>query len=673
MAINTNTPAFGALAKRKMPPVVNPKTLIRPDSRDAENQTMSNISDIPNSYAETEPVIGEKEIAVAAETLQKYKTAKTNLENRIVSDEQWYRLQHWEALRKEKDQASKAVTPMPTSGWLFNSICAKHADAMDNYPEASVLPRERSDEESAKTLSSVLPVVLERADFEKTYSRCWDEKLKHGTGIYGTFWDNGLENGIGDIMITDIDILNIFWEPGISDIQKSRNLFIVALEDADLLEERYPQLRNKKADSVIDVAKYVYEDDVDTSGKSLVVDWYYKKRTPSGRNVVHYCKFVGKTLLYASENELFYKDRGYYDHGDYPVHFDVLFREKGSPAGFGYVSVLRDPQLYIDSLSGIILENAALSTKVRFLKKKSSEINEEQLLDNTQAIIDVEGDVDDRHIRQVQIQPVSGNVLSVLDMKVNELKETGANRDFNSGSTASGVTAASAISALQEAGNKVSRDIISASYRVFRNICYMSIELMRQFYDEKRSFRITGAAAQGGYSFVDFSNADIREQTTGLSNNGEPLIRKPIFDIVIKAQRKNPFTRASQNELAVSLYKLGFFNPERAQEALGAIELMEFEGKDGVAEQINKGQTMFNMCQRLMAQVDKMAAIIQSLTGEDMGIAGASSIRSPASKPSAVSGKVNSAVTSAQKPVSDYSKKMINRSTPNVSMQGGVR
>ncbi len=48
----------------------------------------------------------------------------------------------------------------PSSAWLFNAILNKHADAMDNYPEPVVLPRERSDEESAKTLSSILPVVL---------------------------------------------------------------------------------------------------------------------------------------------------------------------------------------------------------------------------------------------------------------------------------------------------------------------------------------------------------------------------------------------------------------------------------------------------------------------------------------------------------------------------------
>ena len=44
--------------------------------------------------------VGQKQIDEAAETLRKYKAARSNLENRIVEDEQWYELRHWETLRR---------------------------------------------------------------------------------------------------------------------------------------------------------------------------------------------------------------------------------------------------------------------------------------------------------------------------------------------------------------------------------------------------------------------------------------------------------------------------------------------------------------------------------------------------------------------------------------------
>ena len=255
---------------------------------------------------ENAPIITDKDVERGIDLLTKYKDGKSNLESRIVNDELWWELRHWEGIGQSKakrvDRSGKEVKstppqPKPTSAWLFNTIQNKHADAMDNYPEPVVLPREESDEQSAKTLSQILPVVQEYNHFEQVYSDNWWEKQKHGTAAYGVFWDSQKDNGLGDIEIRDIDLLNLFWEPGITDIQKSRNLFIVDLVDNDLLEKEYPELEGKQKGKVIDVKEYIYDDSVDPSEKSVVVDWYYKVKTPSGRTALHYIKFVGSTLL----------------------------------------------------------------------------------------------------------------------------------------------------------------------------------------------------------------------------------------------------------------------------------------------------------------------------------------------------------------------------------------
>ena len=86
---------------------------------------------------------------------------------------------------------------------------------------------------------------------------------------------------------------------------------------------------------------------------------------------------------------------------------------------------------------------------------------------------------------------------------VNELKEVSGNRDVSQGGTTSGLTAASAIAALQEAGSKLSRDMLKSAYRAFAKECYLIIELMRQFYDEQRVYRITGES--GGVEYATFS------------------------------------------------------------------------------------------------------------------------------------------------------------------------
>ena len=627
------------------------------------------------------PRIGEKEIARAIDILTEYKQGKAMLETRVVEDELWWELRHWEVMRRDRARTGKDtdVRPEPTSAWLFNSITNKHADAMDNFPEPVVLPREQSDEQSAKTLSSILPVVLEYNDFEQTYSDNWWEKLKHGTAAYGVFWDPEKDNGLGDIAIQEIDLLKLFWEPGITDIQKSRNLFIVELVDEDLLEQMYPEHKGHLGGSVIDVKEYIYDDTVDTSNKSVVVDWYYKRKNPAGQTILHYAKFVGTTLLYASENDPDYQELGWYDHGLYPVVLDVLFPEKGTPVGFGYVAICKDPQLYIDKLSANILENAMMTTRKRFFASDSTGINEEEFKDWSKPIVHVQGELDDRRLQEIVTQPLSSVYLDVMQLKVEEMKDTASNRDVNSGSTGSGVTAAAAIAALQEAGNKSSRDMIAASYRTHVQINSMCIELMRQFYDETRSFRITGNTP-GSYRFEEFNNAAIRDQPMPTAYPGqETVYRRPIFDVKIKAQKKNPFSRMEQNERAKELYGLGFFNPERAQEALGALEMMEFEGIDKVREQVQQGQTLLNICQQMSQQMDQMALLLQALTGKDMGVgaepqgSGNSQGGSrPAGRSAGGGSGLASAVTQAQTPMTDYGTRLAARSTPNMNARSSA-
>ena len=616
---------------------------------------------------ENAPIITDKDVERGIDLLTKYKDGKSNLESRIVNDELWWELRHWDGIGQSKakrvDRSGKEVKstppqPKPTSAWLFNTIQNKHADAMDNYPEPVVLPREESDEQSAKMLSQILPVVQEYNHFEQVYSDNWWEKLKHGTAAYGVFWDSQKDNGLGDIEIRNIDLLNLFWEPGITDIQKSRNLFIVDLVDNDLLEKEYPELEGKQKGKVIDVKEYIYDDSVDTSEKSVVVDWYYKVKTPSGRTALHYVKFVGSTLLYASQNDPEYRERGFYDHGMYPVVLDVMYPEKGTPIGFGYVAICKDPQLYIDKLSANILENAMMATKKRFFVSDSTAINEEEFLDWNRPMVHVNGELGDQRVKEIVTQPLSDIYVTVAQMKIEEMKDTAANRDVNSGGTTN-VTAAAAIAALQEAGNKASRDMIAASYRAYTQINTLCVELMRQFYDVSRSFRITGEGNE--YQFVTFDNSGLQDQVTGLDTLGNEMYRRPVFDLKIKAQKKNPFSRMEQNERAKELYSLGFFAPENAQASLIALEMMDFEGIQTVREKVMQGQTLLNMVMQMQQQLTMITGAL--MPQEETRQTGGNNTGGGEAE---AHSELASGIMEAQTPMTGYGQALAKRSVPSV-------
>ena len=574
----------------------------RPEAQDEAQRMMAMrqgslpspaVAGVQDGFSALAARIGVEQIREANNTLQKYKQGKANLEQRIIDNEQWYKLRHWECMRDKKQQVQ------PTSAWLFNSLANKHADAMDNFPSPNILPREEGDKGEAEMLSSIIPVILEQNDFEETYDNVQDYRLKSGTGVYGIFWDNEKMNGLGDISILKADLINLFWEPGITDIQRSRHLFHVELADNDLLEQEYPQLRGKLSSSSIDLSKYVYDDTVDTSTKSAVVDWYYKKRQ-NGRNVLHYCKYVNDVVLFATENDPEMAERGWYDHGMYPFVFDPLFSMEGTPCGFGYIDVGKDTQAYIDRANQAIMQNMLANAKPRHFIRSDGSVNEAEYADITKDFIHVDGSLGQDSILPVQGKPLNNVYIQVLHDKIDELKETTGNRDISTGGTTSGVTAASAIAAMQEAGSKLSRDHNKASYRAFRKVVLMVIELIRQFYDLPRCFRIIGE--NGTARFVEYSNANLQPQMQGIEMGVDMGYRLPLFDVEITAQKASPYSKMSQNELALQFFGAGFFNPQMSDQALACLEMMDFDRKQGIMQRIAQNGMMYKAAMMMMQQ-----------------------------------------------------------------------
>lgn len=544
-------------------------------------------------------VITTERLADASQTLRKYRDGKQRYDARIVENERWYRQRHWDVIPADNSRVVK-----PSSGWLFNVLANKHAAAMDNYPSPVVLPREETDKAEAKKLTSIIPVILEQNDFELVYDRESSYKHRYGTGCYGVFWDSTKLGGLGDIAVRQIDILNLFVEPGVTDIQDSRNVFHVELVDNDILVRSYPQLEGKLGGKSFTTADYVHDDHIDTTNKSLVIDWYYKKPGPNGRQLVHYVKYVNDVPLFATEDDPDYRDRGIYDHGLYPFVLDPLFAVDGTPFGFGFIDVGKSAQEYIDRGNQAVLENMIANASPRMVIREGSGVNEDELLDVNRSVIHVQGELTNA------ISPLKPNVLNdiypaVINNKIDELKEVTGNRDVNTGGSAHGVTAASALAALQEAGSKLDRDANRSSFRAFRLVVIQIIELIRQFYDLPRCFRIMGE--KGAYEYIMYSNAGIRPQPQDLGNGD----RTPLFDIQVSAEKASPYSKLSQNEMALQFYNAGFFNPQLADQAIMCLEIMDFDHKDELIQKIAQNGGMYQQMLMMQQQMEQLMAIIQ--------------------------------------------------------------
>ena len=551
------------------------------------------------------PRIGAEQVRQAAEVLRKYRLGKQNLDRRIIDNEQFWKLRHWEQMEKG-GEGGNPQDVRPASGWLVNCILSKHADAMDSYPEPTVLPREPGDRKEAEVLSRVLPVILKNNRFKKAYSQAWWNKLKSGCAVYGVFWDGGKLHGLGDIDIRSMDVLNLFWEPGVQSIQESEHFFSTELTPNRRLEEQYPQLAGKLGRSGGQVSRYLYDDKVDTSEQSLVVDWYYHT-VEQGRRVLQYCKFVGENVLYATENDPEMAGKGWYDHGQYPFVFDVLFPEEGTPCGYGYVDLCKSAQKQIDLMNQAILKNTLASATPRFFIRSDGAVNENEYADWTRPFVHTNGNLGADSIAPIRVPTLDSVYVAVLQNKIAEMKETAGNRDVMGGGTAGGVTAATAIAALQEAGGKLSRNMIDDGYEAFAEVLTLCIELVRQFYDMPRQFRLLG---KKGVEFASFDNRSLRPRALLMGG-----YRVPEFDLEVSAQNETPYKTMEYNQLALQLFQMGFFRSDMAEQALRCLELMEFKNKDALTEVIREGQKDAKQRAWLTEALRKTVAMLDKVQG----------------------------------------------------------
>lgn len=492
------------------------------------------------------------------------------------------------------------------SGHLFNAIQYKHADFMDNFPHINILPREESDEKEAKVLSDIVPCILENADFKNVYSKNTYVKLKNGCACYGVFWDDDADFGNGDISVKVVQLDRLAWQPNITNIQDSRCVFYDYFMEHDEFVRIYGEKESVRTQAEYDKKE---DDKYDDSGNVQVVvtDCYYKTRDAQGKETLHFIKFSGSEILEESEGKEEYKN-GFYEHGRYPFVMDVLHPATGDITGIGIIELGKSQQAYIDKLDQHISEAALYSARPRFFVKEGmAGVNRSQFLDLNIPLVEVSaGSLDENVIRRIEPIQIPGFISEHRKTKIEELKEILGNRDFAQGGTSGGVTAASAITALQNSGDKLSRDMISQSYTAISDVVLLVIELIRQNYNEERAFRITGD--DESVKYIRYSNENIKRKEPGSFSQkaaeflktfgidiGSRTRRNIRFDVTLSVEKNNPYQRGQHNQLILTLYQMGLLNPQNAQLGSFIISNLSFDGRDKILEELRAAAEKMQM------------------------------------------------------------------------------
>ena len=548
----------------------------------AENQEENQDSRVMDGGPTVDQTRRDRFVEESYGLFKRYYAGTREFREQCRRNEEYWKANHW------YDKRTRPGDPKPTTPMIFSMVDNLHSDIMDHYPEPQILPVEPGDDDLAEELSVIVQSILDRRNFRKLYRAETRRCLKRGASCWQVVWDNDLYGGIGDVNVLPWDIRYFLWEPGVEDIQDGESVIKFSFRKRRYFKERYPDLYPKmRADGWRgQIERYNTEDpSSDDNDEILLMERWYKRYSPElRRSVVHVARIAGYQLLFWSEDREITRRAGVYEDGLFPFVVMPLYPLDDTPIGLSIIDIFRDNQDYIDKLDQIVLKNALMAGKLRLLKSPSCSIPLEKLADWGEETLEGQG-IGGDNIRWFQAAPLPPMVQQHLLFKIQMMKEESGQNQFNRGEGGRGVTAASAIMALQEAGSKRSRNMISHFYDYFSEMVWLMASRIRQFYDEGRVFRVKGGDTREGNEIIRYQAKRMRYRVdkTGRrrkAEDGTPLARRMEFDVKVRAQKQSPYQSMYLNELAMQLRGAGVLDE------MELLDMMSFEGKDKVKKMV---------------------------------------------------------------------------------------
>lgn len=495
----------------------------------------------------------------------------------------------------------KKTIQLQTLKSTFNNCVA---DQMDNMPEALMVPETKELETVAEDLTDIVRFVMARNNYESLHRRRVEDCFCTGTAVTQVAWDADMDGGKGNVALLRWPIENFMWDPAAETIDDARAVFKVSWHPKSWYEQHYPdQYKEIGSDdgvwSGLGVPDAQEENSPADEDRVMLVEYWYRLYDAKKRRyTINVAYLAGGTLLEEAKDV--------YRHGMYPFVLDVYTPIEGLPVGDGLIQECVPMMRYINRYASYIDMNLRMSSKGRLLVNKNAGIDRDALLDWESDV--VEGDrIDPSALQWMQTQPFTGAVTQQMLQLQSDIKQDSGQNQFTRGETAGGVTAASAISALQEAGGKITRLRTNVLNQGYKAIAEQVMWLINQFYDKKRVLMVTGQR-EGAMEQREV-NAD-PERLFGKAHKG--ATPPPPYTVQIQVQRRNPLRQQAQNELFMQAYSMAA--QAGAPFPLSVLfRLLHVDGKERILPEIQAFEQYQQQMQEMAAQVEQLTAQNQEL------------------------------------------------------------
>lgn len=514
---------------------------------------------------------------------------------------------------------------------LRSTIVNCVADQMDNMPEALMMPERADLQKQADDITDVTQYVLQNNDYENTHQQIAEDLFVAGTGVVEIVWDDDMDDGEGNIRIIRVPLECLVWDPKCDDLQDGRAVMRVSWHPLSWYREHFPE-----------TGKYVEADEGERSqiGEVTASEWWQSEEDEQNALLIEYwwreynagTRRYKVNVAYVAGGAILEQHRDIYKHGRYPFEVCTYGHIEGSPAGEGLVMTMAPMMRYVDRYASYLDQNIAMSSKPRMLVNRSANLDSKALADWNEDMITGDS-IGEDSVRWMQGSPLNNVVLQQMLQFQTDIKQDSGQNQFTRGETAGGVTAASAISALQEAGGKITRLHTQEMNQMFGRMVNQIVWLISQFYSGRKARMVTGR--DGEMREVNMDAAYLMGETApqtqagtteemiaqifggGLPNPKEDnrkggALPPPPYSVRVQVQRRNPLRVQAFNENVLQAYQMAVQNGVTFPVST-LFEMLILDNKDKFMPRLQEVEAQNDRLQMALQQLQQAQAENENL------------------------------------------------------------
>lgn len=615
----------------------------------SEHEPIPQDDQTPETYQPTPEAT--RAIKLVDKVFKKSKKWRANYDRNWLTDYKFFRGQQW-------SQQRPSYRHSEVINMVFQAIQSSVPMLTDSRPKFEFLPQDPTDMDFAKIMNQVAENDWQRNNWSYKLTEIIYDAHFYGTGFGCMKYDPKAKKGMGDIVFHSEDPFYCFPDPNSEDVNtKSRSFVVAEPVDVEVIREDYPE-NGQFVTADLDDLSGGDKTDVDNYYKYRLANDLTKQATESAGNVdAHIEKKCLKKTAYIFSDEIqedeikkedgtsTFQQTKKYPNGrkiitasgilleDGPMDYDdgkipygrltnyVLPREF---YGVSDIEQLKGPQVIFNKLVSFAMDVLTLMGNPIWVVDTNSDIDTDNLINKPGLVVEKNPGTEVRREAGVQLQPY---VLELIDRLRNWFDDLSGRTEVSRGATPSGVTAASAISALQDAAQTRIRLKARNIDAFLQDVGQMWISRTLQFRDVPTIIRITGDQnatqyfqfhvehvkdAAGSPMFdpkgAPVRQAIVRQHVNGAFGDARQIPIKGELDVSVSTGSTLPFIKAQKAQDANDLFDRGAIDQE---ELLKAREWPNWQG------------VMARMQQAAQVKAEQEAAAAQAQAAAKAGMSAA--------------------------------------------------